>query len=87
MKIIDLTDIVRKDVPIYYRRIYTGTAIMEIFNERLQRSVEFAIETKPTGAKEISVVLMEEVEYPLVPLIKELKEVVSALDKSGVLPC
>ncbi len=86
MKVLDLKDVVRKDVPLYYRRLFSGTAVMEICNEQLEKRVEFTIETKPTGSKDISVVVLEPVEYPLVPILRELRNTVSLMDKSGVLP-
>ena len=87
MKVEEIRDIERKDVPIYYRRVYTGTAVLEILEKRYERRIEFSIETKPTGAKEVVVNLLEELDYPLVPLLKELRESIGALDRSGVLVC
>jgi hypothetical protein len=86
MKVIDVKDIVRKDVPIYYRRLFTGIAVLDVLNERLERRIEFAIETKPTGASEIAVNVVDSLEYPLVPVLRELRDKVAALDKTGALP-
>ncbi len=86
MKVVDLKDIVRKDVPIYYRRLFTGTAVLDVLNERLERRIEFAIETKPTGAREIAVNVVDALEYPLVPVLRELRDKVAVLDKTGALP-
>jgi len=86
MKVLDLKDVVRKDVPLYYRRLFSGTVVMEICNEQMEKRVEFTIETKPTGSKDISVMVLEPVEYPLVPILRELRNTVALMDKSGVLP-
>ena len=86
MKVLELKDVVRKDVPIYYRRIYSGTAVIEFINKPVQFHVDFQIEHKPTGEIEITVTSMGEVDYPLVPLKKELKQFIGALDSAGKLP-
>jgi hypothetical protein len=86
MKILDIKNITRKDVPIYYRRLYNGIAVMELVNKPQEVRVDFQIEHKPTGQTEITVTLAEKVDYPLVPLQKELKNFISELDSSGKLP-
>jgi hypothetical protein len=86
MKILEIKDIVRKDVPIYYRRLYSGNLVLELINKPLETPIEFQIEHKPTGQIEISVTLPQKVDYPLVPLVKELKNFISTLDSGGKLP-
>jgi hypothetical protein len=86
MKIIEIKDIVRKDVPLYYRRLFSGTVVMDLLNKPGEYPIDFSIETKPTGSKEISVTLPDRIDYPLVPLVKELKKFIDKLDGSGGLP-
>ncbi|MDR1446952.1 MAG: hypothetical protein LBI90_08670 [Treponema sp.] len=86
MKILEFRDITRKDVPIYYRSVFSGTAVLELINKSVDVSLDFSIEKKPTGNKEIIVTLNEKVDYPLVPLMKELKNYIDNLDASGALP-
>ncbi|MDR0403066.1 MAG: hypothetical protein LBH35_05690 [Treponema sp.] len=86
MKILEFKNIVRKDVPIYYRRLFSGTAVLELVNKPIDLPLNFSIEDKPTGSKEIIVTLNEKVDYPLVPLINELKKYIDNLDASGALP-
>jgi hypothetical protein len=86
MKVVGVRDIVRKDLPIYYRRLFTATAVIDILNQQLERRIEFAIETKPTGAREVTVNLLDNLEYPLVPILRELKDYIVGLDRSGALP-
>ena len=59
MKIINVKDIIRKDVPIYYRLLYTGVAVIELTKGPQNYRIDFAIEIKPTGQKEISVTFLE----------------------------
>jgi hypothetical protein len=86
MKILEVKDVVRKDVPIYYRRFYTGIAVMELVNKAIEVPIDFSIEIKPTGHKEILINLLDKVDYPLVPLNKELKKILDNMDSTGELP-
>jgi 2-methylaconitate cis-trans-isomerase PrpF len=86
MKVITIKDMIRKDVPIYYRNLYTGVAVVELTNTQAEYRIDFAIEHKPTGQKEISVTFVDKADYPLVPLTRELKKYIDGLDSSGGLP-
>ncbi|MDR1443723.1 MAG: hypothetical protein LBI94_02475 [Treponema sp.] len=86
MKILEIKDIVRKDVPIYYRRLYSGKAVVELINKSQDIQVDFSIEHKPTGQKEILVTLVDTIDYPLIPLRTALKKAIDDLDSSGGLP-
>jgi hypothetical protein len=87
MKVLQVKDIERKDVPIYYRRLFSGILVLELLNKTVERAINFTIETKPTGVRDILVTLAEPVDYPLVPLMKEVKKYLNELDDSGGLPC
>lgn len=86
MKIITLKDMIRKDVPIYYRKLYTSVAVIELNEKQNEYRIDFSIEVKPTGHKEISVNFIDTVDYPLVPLIKELKQYITELEAADGLP-
>jgi len=86
MKINCIKDMIRKDVPIYYRRLYTGVAVLEFNQGPSNYRIDFSIETKPTGQKEITLSFIDTVDYPLVPLSKELKQYINDLDDAGGLP-
>jgi hypothetical protein len=86
MKVISIKDMIRKDVPIYYRRLYTGVAVIEFNNKTLDFRIDFSVETKPTGIKEISVVFIDTIDYPVVPVTRELKQYISELDSNDGLP-
>jgi len=86
MKIIEIKNIARKDVPIYYRRLYTGIAVLDLLNKEVELTLNFQIEHKPTGFTEINITSMDKVDYPLVPLQKELKQYIGSLDTDGKLP-
>jgi hypothetical protein len=86
MKVLQVKDIERKDVPIYYRRFFSGILVLELLNKPVERAIDFTIETKPTGVRDILVTLAEPVDYPLIPLMKEVKKYLNELDDSGGLP-
>jgi hypothetical protein len=86
MRILQIKNIERKDVPIYYRRLFTGLVVLELLNKQVEGRIDFSIETKPTGSKDISIILSDTFDYPRVPLIKELKNYVRDLDDTGALP-
>jgi hypothetical protein len=86
LTIIQLKNIVRKDVPIYYKQFYTADAEIELPGNVVETPVEFSLELKPTGVKEVLVTIQREIDYPLVPLVTELKNTIIALDRDAKLP-
>jgi hypothetical protein len=86
MKIKQIKNIVRKDVPIYYRRLFAGVLEIELLGKTVERNIDFTIETMPTGLNNVSVAIAEPLDYPLVPLMRDLKQFISNLDESGDLP-
>ena len=86
MKIVELKNLIRKEFPIYYRRFYSGTIVMELVNKLVEIPMDFQIEHKPTGQTEIALTLCQSIDYPLVPLVKELKKFIGGLDSDGKLP-
>jgi len=85
MKVTAVKDIVKKDIPIYYRLLYTGVAVIEL-KETADYRIDFCIEIKPTGKKDITVSFLDEVDYPLLPVLKELKALIETMHANGALP-
>ena len=86
MKIISIKDMIRKDVPIYYRKLYTGVAVIDFNDKQTDFRIDFAIEYKPTGHKEVTVNFLDNIDYPLIPVSKELKNYIAELENVGGLP-
>ena len=86
MKVVEIKNLSRKDVPIYYRRLYSGIAVLELMNTAVDVAIDFQIEHKPTGQVEITITAMGQVDYPLVPLRNALKQHIGNLDSDGKLP-
>ena len=86
MKVISIKDMIRKDVPIYYRKLFTGVAVIEMNNTPTDYRIDFSIEYKPTGQKDISITFLDAIDYPLIPVNKELKNYINELEVNGGLP-
>jgi hypothetical protein len=86
MLIVEIKDLARKKVPIYYRMVYGGVAVFEFAGKVVDVRIEFTIEMQPTGVKHISIVLEDKPEYPLVPLKAGIKHKIEELDAAGKLP-
>ena len=85
MTVKQLKSIVRKDVPIYYKMFYSAVAEVELPGRVVEAAIEFSLETKPTGVKEILVTVEDGIDYPLVPLKAALKKAILALDRDAKL--
>jgi len=86
MRITAIKNLVRKDVPIYYRRLFSGILVIELVDKTIESHIDFTVETKPTGVNEIIINNMDSIDYPLLPLTKEVKKFLSVLDETGGLP-
>ncbi|MDR1839949.1 MAG: hypothetical protein LBQ93_10255 [Treponema sp.] len=86
MKVVTIKDMIRKDVPIYYRKLFTGVAVIELNSGPSNYRLDFCIEYKPTGQKDISVSFIDSIDYPLVPVTRELKNYINELETTGALP-
>ena len=86
MKILEIRNLSKKDVPLHYRNEFTGSMIYETFLEKsAEKKLEFSLERTATGKIDVQVNLLEEIDYPLVPLIKTLKNYILEMDKKGEL--
>ena len=86
MTILDITDIIRKENYIYYRREFTGNALYDLPGKKHKGQIEFVIETEPTGKKDVRIKLIDSVDYPLLPVMQNLKNFILSLDNDGRLP-
>jgi len=86
MKINFIKDMIRKDFPIYYRKLYTGVAVIDLNKGPADYRIDFSIEYKPTGTKDISINFLDAIDYPLIPVNRELKKFIEELDDADGLP-
>lgn len=87
MEVIKIKDIVRKDVPLYYRNKYNATAELQLSaNNDCDVKIEFAIEVTPICGKEYSIEDIGKIDYPTLPVKKALIEEIKKYDREGLLP-
>ncbi len=86
MRIVELLNISRKETPLLYRRVYTAQAVFESPRGRAEKDVQFTVEHRPVGGVDIQVDRIDSLDYPLIPVVRELKTYIADLDKKGSLP-
>lgn len=87
MKVLELKSISKQDGCIYYLKRYTATAVLEIPAQTVTFPLSFSIETGPLGNKTIEVdELPADLNYPVFPVVKSLKEFIQNLSVQGTLP-
>jgi hypothetical protein len=86
MKVVDISNIQRKENLLYYRREYSGEATIELLADTLVTPIEFVLEQRPIGGYSVHVSLVDTLDYPLVPILSGLKAFIADLDLKGVLP-
>ncbi|MCR4714745.1 MAG: hypothetical protein K5751_10280 [Treponemataceae bacterium] len=83
---IELKNVHRDEGYIYYRRTFQADAVLELPLKTLQTPVEFTIELSPLGTKDIDISFLDNIDYPLLPITKLLKELILSQDSEGLLP-
>ena len=85
MKVHGIEKLTKKDIPLYYRNEYAGLGDLEIMGDRRTVPLEFSVEIKPTGERTVDVKLLERIDYPLLPVIRALKEQILGMERDGKL--
>lgn len=85
MVVSKLMEIERKESHIYYMQDFTATAVYSIVGKEKKGRIAFSIEHKPTGAMELTVKLTDDVDYPLLPVIMDLKKIIKTLIETNEL--
>jgi hypothetical protein len=85
MRVVELRDVASKESPLHYMREFNATAILESAGMRSELPLSFTVERRPVGGPDISVRFIEEPDWPLVPLLRSVKDMVLDLDKKGKL--
>ena len=86
MTVLALKDVVREPGAIYYIRRYRAITNLKLPTEIVDSNIEFSIETGPLGDKIIDVELLNQPNYPALPIVKALKEFINENDNAGTLP-
>ncbi|HUX51780.1 MAG TPA: hypothetical protein VMW73_13365 [Spirochaetia bacterium] len=87
MEVVEIRNIVRKDTAVFYRRAFIGDAVLAYAADNTQsRRIEFVLEHTATSGVLVEITLLDTPDYPLIPVVEELKKHVTALDRGGKLP-
>ncbi|MBN1649083.1 MAG: hypothetical protein JW874_13690 [Spirochaetales bacterium] len=84
MKVIEIRNLLKKDIPLHYRNEYTGDIILETNQAvKMQKKLEFSLERRATGDLDIQIQFKEDIGYPLIPVIKTVKDYIIKMEKEG----
>lgn len=87
MKVLELHSIIKEDDYIYYIHHYKATAKIEFLVSQIEIPISFTVEINPLGLRTITLdPLPRDIDYPVLPLNKALKEFIDVLAKDGKLP-
>lgn len=85
MVVSKLVEIERKESHIYYMQDFTATAVYSIVGKEKKGRITFSIEHKPTGEMVITLNIVDDVDYPLLPVIIDLKKMIKNMIETNVL--
>ena len=86
MNVLEIRDITRKDTHIHYRQEYTGLAVFDSRHSTSNESrIEFSLEKTPLGEVNVKVRFLSAPDYPLIPVLRNLKAFILNLEKKGQL--
>jgi hypothetical protein len=86
MKVVELRELSRREAPIHYIREYTAVAALESSGGISEADIAFTLERKPLGPPAISVRVLDAVDWPLLPVVRAIRDHVAELDHKGLLP-
>ena len=87
MRVVELQNLVREDVQIFYIRKYAATAVLDLNARTANVDIEFSIEMNSLGIKEFSLSIKTQIDYPLIPVRKSILDYLTNLEVEGKLPC
>ena len=87
MKVVELANLQREDVQIFYIRKYAATAVLDLTARTANVDIEFSIEMNSFGNKDFTLSIKNQIDYPLIPIRKTILEYITNLEQEGKLPC
>ena len=87
MRVLDLVNLQREDVQIFYIRKYAATAVLDLTARTANVDIEFSIEMNSFGNKDYTLSIKSQIDYPLIPIRKTILEYITNLEQEGKLPC
>ena len=86
MVVSQITDIVRTSELVYYMDEFNALVIYDILGNRTEGKIRFKIENTALGTKNIYITIIDQVDYPALPLKIELKKEIQKLIYDDALP-
>jgi hypothetical protein len=83
MRVVELKELNRKEAPIHYIRQFTAVALLESNDARAEAEVAFTLEGKAVGPPELSLRVLDPIEWPLLPVMRVLREHIMQLESAG----
>jgi hypothetical protein len=87
MKLIEIKDIKYEESAVYYRQKYEAVAVFSSERESapLEVPIFFVIEIDPLNNKKVLIELKKNIHYPLIPLLRQLRERILIMQQDGSL--
>ena len=85
MRVLEVRNVYRDQVPLFYRMNYVALAVMEFPLGTSEVPIHFSVEMDPLGQKTFEVFLDEPIDYPIFPVLRDLQSCIAKMDSEGVL--
>lgn len=86
MVIVKIQDIVRTSDYLYYMNEFSATAVYNILGSKQTGCISFKVENTATGKNNITVRFIDKVDYPVLQLQMEAKQLINELIETNALP-
>ena len=87
MKVLELKNILREEGHIFYLRKYACDAVLEFPNSVIDTKISFSIEISPLGQKTVDLNILQDLNYPIIPIKSAIRNFIITEDNEGRLPC
>ena len=87
MKVLELHSITKEDGYLYYIHHYKAQAKIEFLANVVDVPISFTVEMNPLGIRTVDLdPLPKDIDYPVIPLNKSLKEFIDVMARDDQLP-
>ena len=87
MKVLELHSITKEDGYIYYIHHYKAQAKIEFLANVVDVPISFTVDMNPLGIRTVDLdPLPKDIDYPVIPLNKSLKEFIDVMARDDQLP-
>ncbi len=83
MKVVELRELNRRNIAIHYIKEFTAIAVLQSKDTQTEAEIAFVLESKAVGPPEVSVRVLNPVDWPLLPVVRALRDHILELETSG----